>query len=152
MAIRIEENGEAVYRRAIENTSNPALASLLKWMADEEVKHAEWFMKLKQKVKETSKSPFVQEMGREFLKDIMGDQSFSLKDVDFSQLNDSDELLDIFVEFEKDSILFYEMIQPFVQDPDTRGQLNKIIEEEKRHIVQLRELAGKETPPDGDVE
>lgn len=32
MAIRIEENGVAVYRSAIEKISNPALVSLLKFL------------------------------------------------------------------------------------------------------------------------
>ena len=41
MAIRIEKNGEAVYRSAMEKISNPALVSLLEWMADEEDGHAQ---------------------------------------------------------------------------------------------------------------
>ena len=50
MAIRIEKNGEAVYRSAMEKISNPALVSLLEWMADEEDCHAKWFSDLKQEV------------------------------------------------------------------------------------------------------
>ncbi len=65
MAIRIEKNGEVVYRNAIEKISNPALVSLLKWMADEEVNHAKWFSKLKQEVETLSKNPFIEEMSRE---------------------------------------------------------------------------------------
>ena len=36
MAIQIEKNGEAVYRKSIEQISDPKLVSLLEWMADEE--------------------------------------------------------------------------------------------------------------------
>ena len=43
MAIKLEKNGEVVYRDAIANISNPELITLLEWMADEEVKHADWF-------------------------------------------------------------------------------------------------------------
>jgi rubrerythrin len=42
IAVRLERNGDAIYRQAIEKVSNPELASLLEWMADEEVKHAEY--------------------------------------------------------------------------------------------------------------
>ncbi|MBW1842681.1 MAG: ferritin family protein [Deltaproteobacteria bacterium] len=146
MAIRIEKNGEAVYRRAVEKISDPALVSLLEWMADEEVQHAVWFKELKQNYESESLNPFGQEMGRDFFEDFMGDQSFSLKEVDFSRVGRIDELIDIFIEFEEDGILFYEMLQPFIQDQDTLEKLNKIIEEEKQHIEELREFLENETP------
>jgi rubrerythrin len=146
MAIRIEKNGEAVYRNAIEKISNPALISLLEWMADEEVKHAKWFLELKAEVATPAKSPFVQEMGREFINGILGEQSFSLKEVDFSRIDRINDLIDIFIEFEEDGILFYEMLQPFIKDQETLAQLDKIIAEEKNHIEQLREFKESKTP------
>jgi rubrerythrin len=146
MAIRIEQNGEAVYRSAVEKIANPALISLLEWMADEEVKHAEWFLELKTEAATLAKSPFVQEMGREFINGILGEQSFSLKEVDFSLIDHINDLIDILIEFEEDGILFYEMLQPFIQDQETLAQLNKIIAEEKRHIEQLTEFKESETP------
>jgi rubrerythrin len=146
MAIRIEKNGEAVYRSAIAKVANQELVSLLEWMADEEVKHAKWFLELKAEVATPAKSPFVQEMGREFIDSILGEQSFSLKEVDFSQIDHINDLIDIFIEFEEDGILFYEMLQPFIKDQETLGKLNKIIDEEKSHIEQLREFKGSTTP------
>jgi len=146
MAIRIEKNGEAVYRNAVEKIVNPALISLLVWMADEEVKHAKWFLELKKEAVTLSKSPFGQEMGREFIDSILGTQSFSLKDVDFSQIDRINDLIDIFIEFEEDGILFYEMLQPFIQHKDKLAQLDEIIAEEKRHIELLLEFRESETP------
>ncbi len=146
MAIRVEKNGEAVYRNAVEKISNPALISLLEWMADEEVKHAEWFLELKEETATLAKSPFGQEMGREFINSILGEQSFSLKEVDFSRIDRINDLIDIFIEFEEDGILFYEMLQPFIKDQETLAQLDKIIAEEKNHIEQLREFKGSKTP------
>lgn len=143
MAIRIEKNGESVYRSAIEKISNPKLVSLLNWIADEEADHAKWFFELKQEVEIQSKNPFVQAMSQEFLNDLLGDQSFSLKDVDFSQVGRINDLIYIFIEFEKDSILFYEMLLPFIRDEDSLAQLYKIIAE-KGHIDQLRELIESE--------
>jgi rubrerythrin len=143
MAIRIEKNGEAVYRSAIDKIVNPELISLLGWMADEEVKHAKWFSELKHEIETLAKNPFVQEMGREFINGILGEQSFSLKEVDFSQIDRINDLIDILIEFEEDSILFYEMLQPFIQDQETLRKLDRIIAEEKRHIEQLTEF--KET-------
>lgn len=146
MAIRIEKNGEAVYRSAIEKISNPALVSLLEWMADEEDCHAKWFSDLKQEVEALSENPIIEEMSREHLSDLIGEQSFSLKEVDFSQVDSTNELIFIFIEFEKDSILFYEMLKPFIQDEDTLAQLDKIIVEENSHIERLREFILSEMP------
>ena len=146
MAIRIEKNGEAVYRSAMEKISNPALVSLLEWMADEEDRHAKWFSDLKQEVEALSENPFIEEMNRELLNDLIGEQSFSLKEVDFSQVDSTNELIFIFIEFEKDSILFYEMLKPFIQDEDTLAQLDKIIVEENSHIERLREFILSERP------
>lgn len=140
MAIRIEENGEAIYRNAMEKISNPTLVSLLEWMADEEVDHAKWFSDLKQEIETPSKNPFMEDMNQELLNDIIGDQSFSLKEVDFSQIEHSRNLIDIFIEFEKDSILFYEMLQVLIQDEETLAQLHKIITEEYNHIQKLQEF------------
>lgn len=140
MAIRIEKNGEAVYRNAIEKISNPTLVSLLEWMADEEVNHSKWFSELKQEIETPSKNPFMEEISRELLDDIIGDQSFSLKEVDFSQIEHISDLIDIFIEFEKDSILFYEMLQMIIQNEETLAQLHKIITEENHHIEQLQEF------------
>lgn len=140
MAIQIEKKGEAVYRRAVAKISDPKLVSLLEWMAAEEVKHAEWFASLKQEYELQSNKPLVQEISRDFLKDLMGGQEFSLEDRDFTKVEQVNDLINVFIEFEKDTILFYEILQPFIQDEDTHIQLQKIIAEERRHIELLQEF------------
>ena len=144
MAIKLEQNGEAVYRRAIEKVSQPELVSLLQWMADEEVKHAKWFSELKDKLDTKRSNPFVEEMSRELFNDLLGDENFSLKDVDFSSVYSIDDLIEIFIEFEKDSVLFYQILEPFIEDPVTLEHLNMIIDEENRHIKRLKEFMGRE--------
>lgn len=144
MAIKLEQNGEAVYRRAIEKVSQPELVSLLEWMADEEVKHAQWFSDLKRKPKTKGSNPFVEEMSRELFNDLLGDENFSLKDVDFSSVDKIDDLIEIFIEFERDSVLFYQVLEPFIEDPVTLEHLNKIIDEENSHIQRLQAFIGRE--------
>ena len=140
IAIKIEKNGEAVYRDAIKKTSVSSLDPVLEWMADEEVDHAKWFSDLKEKLETDTESLLVQEIPPQILKDIIGEQSFSLKEIDFSQVDRVEDLIDIFIQFEKDSILFYEMLQSFIQSEETLSQLNLIIAEEKRHIEKLSEF------------
>ncbi len=87
-------------------------------------------------------NPFIDEMSRELFDDLLGDKNFSLKEVDFSLVENADDLIAIFVEFEKDSVIFYKVLEPFVEDPVARKQLKKIIEEENRHIKRLQEFVG----------
>jgi rubrerythrin len=142
MAIKLEKNGEKVYRNAIAKVAKPEFIALLEWMADEEVKHADFFSNLKLELETNRRNPFIDEMSRELFDDLLGDKNFSLKEVDFSIVRNADELIAIFVEFENDSIIFYKVLEPFVEDPVARGQLNKIIEEENRHIESLQEFVG----------
>ena len=137
LAIKLEKNGEAVYRDAIAQVANPDLVPLLEWMADEEVKHADWFAELKHKLETKNDNPFAEEMSRELFNEMLGEKNFSLRDVDFSTIDNSETLIQVFIEFEKDSIIFYEVLKPFVEDPVARQSLQKIIDEEKRHIEHL---------------
>ncbi|MGB5746822.1 MAG: ferritin family protein [Desulfobacterales bacterium] len=143
LAIKLEKNGEAVYRGAIEKVSSPEFVPLLEWIADEEVKHADWFAQLKLNLETKNENPFGEEMSRELFNEMLGDKNFSLKDIDFSSIEEIDDLVEIFVEFEKDSIIFYEVLKPFVEDPAARDYLKKIVDEEKRHIERLNEFIGR---------
>ncbi|MGD2185754.1 MAG: ferritin family protein [Desulfobacterales bacterium] len=151
LAIRLEKNGESVYRKAVDEVSKPDLIALLVWMADEEVKHARWFSDLKQKLETDSINPFIQEMGREIFGDMLGEKSFSHRDVDFSKAERTDDLISIFIEFEKDTVLFYETLKPFIEDNNTLIHLEKIIAEENDHIAMLQKFLtdkAKVTVPD----
>ena len=143
IGIKLEKNGEAVYRGAIEKLPGSRLVPLLEWMADEEVKHADWFAQLKHNLETKKENPFVAEMSRELFNEMLGEKNFSLKNVDFSTIEEIDELIEIFIEFEKDSIIFYEVLKPFVEDPAVRGYLKQIVDEEKRHIERLKEFIGR---------
>ena len=140
LAIRLEKNGESVYRNAIDKVSRPDLISLLVWMADEEVKHASWFLNLKQKLETGAVNPFMAEIGREIFGDMLGEKSFSHREADFSKIERTDDLIAIFIEFEKDTILFYETLKPFIEDKDTLTGLEQIIAEENNHIAMLHKF------------
>ena len=144
MAIKLEENGEAVYRDAINKVSSPELIKLLEWIVDEEIKHANWFAEMKLKLGQKSVNPFMEKMSRELFNDLLGDKSFSLKDIDFSSVKEIEDLIAIFIEFEQDSVRFYEVLETFIGDSISLESLKKIIDEENCHIKRLQELMGRE--------
>ena len=140
LAIQIEKNGEKVYRDALQKISNHSLASLLEWLADEEAEHVTWFSNLKPTITEAPVDPHLEEMGTTMLQRVLGDQTFSLKDVDFSRIDQIDDLIKLAIEFERDTVVFYEMIESLIDDKETMDHLKKIIHEEERHVQVLEEL------------
>jgi rubrerythrin len=143
LAIRLEKNGEATYRKAIQAPIDEELKAALEWMAQEEARHGQWFAKLQRSLDTDGKNPFMEKMSRELFDDLVGGQSFSLKEVDFATVESIEELVGIFMEFEKDTVLFYEMVAPFIEDGETRTHLETIIAEENRHIARLKDFNPK---------
>ncbi len=139
MAIQIEKNGENYYREALKRTTDPSLESLLLFLADQEYEHARWFEGLKKRVKASAPGSEGAEMDGTMLRRLVGSQRFSLNDVDVSRLDSVKRLLDVAIELEKDTIVFYQMLQTFIDDPATLEDLNEIIAEENRHIELLSE-------------
>ena len=140
IAVQLEKNGETVYREAIGKSKNPELDDLLRDIAEEELEHRDWFLSLKDEIEKSQDRPKVEEMNASLIDDLIGKQTFSLADIDFSQVEDSKHLIDIFIEFEKDTILFYEMLKTFLVDEQTIEHLEKIIQEESSHIEKLEDL------------
>jgi rubrerythrin len=95
-------------------------------------------------VKQKRENPFLDEMNTSMLKDILGSQTFSLKEADVSKLRSVEELVALAIEFEKDTILFYEMIGSFMTDEEASRELKEIIEEEERHVRLFETYGDKE--------
>lgn len=140
IAVQIERNGERVYRNAAEKIENPSLRSLLLSLADDETQHAKWFEELIDKVPGTGEFPEQEKIGRALLQDAVGAQSFTLEDADFSSMKKIEDLLSLAIEFEKDTALFYGMLQPLIEDQKTLEQLHAIIQEEEAHARRLKEM------------
>jgi len=142
-AIQIEQNGENLCREAAQRNIDPDLASLLEWMAEQEAQHTKWFFDLRLKIRITGKVSQLEKLGKSLLRDVLGDQSFSLQDADFSKIQKIKDLLSLLIEFEQDTVLFYEMIKTAVEGKKTIFLLDKIIAEENQHVVKIKEYFNK---------
>lgn len=140
IAIRLEENGRQTYLNALTHVSDKELQDLLLWMASEEEHHAHWFGELKKRLSQTEDSHLMAELSQALVEDVVKGQSFSLQEVDFAAIHGPEEMIRIFVGFEEDTIGFYELLKTFIDDPETASQLDGIIDDEKKHILQLRQL------------
>ena len=137
LGIRIEKNGELFYRKAIKEFPNEGLKSLLTRLADDEVKHQEFFARKKGALELKPEDPDMEKTASAILQSILGDQTFSLKEADPADLKSEEDLLNLAVEFEKDTVLFYEMLTPLVTGTQTLKGLEEIIQEENCHIELL---------------
>jgi rubrerythrin len=143
LAVQIERNGQSFFRDALEKDIDPEFAAVLQWMAEEESGHIEWFERLKNTVPVSTQESQMEKMGREVLGNILGNQRFSLSDMDLKQIKDIDMLVEKLIEFENDTVLFYEMIKTAVNDKNTVKHLDMIIAEEKQHSQKLRAFIEK---------
>ena len=94
LAIQIERNGERSYRKARNEVSSQELASILEWLANDEKEHETWFINMKKGIDEKIKDPKLEEMGREILNSVLGEQAFSMDDADFSRIKDINTLIE----------------------------------------------------------
>ncbi len=138
IAVKLEENGKNVYCRALEKTGDNDLKALLQWMADEEDSHAGWF--LHQKARLPKGDEDLEVMLPDILKEMMGENSLSLDEVDFSRITTRARMLKTFIMFENDTILFYEFLETFIDSTGVREGLKKIIREETAHIEKLNTI------------
>lgn len=140
IAIKMEENGENTYLKSIDKTQNRELKSLLQWMADEEAEHARWFEKRKAGLILGSQEASLKEMVPRALQEMMGEKTLNLDEIDFSSFSTVSELIKTFVSFEEETILFYELLEMFVEDEQVREGLHSIIQEEKKHAEKLNSM------------
>jgi rubrerythrin len=142
IAVQIEKNGERIYRAAGRKTDDPQTSQLFNWMADEEMHHAQWFKSLDLPSRVPPGHEEIESMGRSLLQEMMKDQAFSLEEERLLEVADLDRLFELSMEFEQDTILFYEALRSFIDDDDTVLQLNRVISEEDGHLHQLERLKG----------
>lgn len=137
IAIKMEENGRAVYLDALGQTGSREIESLIQWMADEESRHKSWFEEQKDSLSESSRDMGVMLPG--MIKEMMGDNSLSLSDLNFSEITTPVQMLETFIMFENDTILFYEFLEAFVESESVKAGLHKIIIEETAHVKKISE-------------
>ncbi len=149
MAERIERNGAAFYRKAAEVVSEPSQQKRLQELAAWEDEHRGTFASMRAQLTEKEREPqvFDPDDDNSLYLAAMADRNVFDVDADLTALLSSDatleDILKIAIGAEKDSIVFYVGMQPFLPERLGKGKVDDIINEEKGHIALLsRELRG----------
>ena len=140
IAVQIEQNGEATYRLAANQTTDVQLKRMLLWMAEEERHHGEQFSRIIVDKPLTAEQAELEAMGRSLLQDIVRSQTFSLQQQRLGEALNLEELFQQSLEFENDTIDFYEFLAGFLDDADAIAQMQGIIEQERGHVQQLEQV------------
>jgi rubrerythrin len=141
IGIRIEENGEKLYRHATTLTDDPKLKDLLGFLAGEEIKHKKIFEEMVSKL-ETYEPPETYP-GEYFayLRAYADAIVFppAAMEEELEDLYDIDEAIEFAMQREIESILYYIETRSIV--PKSQGdQIDKIISEERGHYLKLVEV------------
>ena len=143
IAIQIERNGENAYLHAAKMAADARVAQLLTKLAEQEKEHIRWFERLDVNRVIAPKDDQMNRFGQELLREMMGGQTFSLEADELAAEPDLQAIIERSIEFEKDTILFYEMLYSFLDHSETMQQLERVIIEERSHIELLKEVAKK---------
>ncbi len=145
IAIGIERKGASYYDSLAKSTKDVMARGAYKYLSDKEREHIEVFQNMLSSVDEYQPPETYTEEYALYLKALVDSAVFSDDQVarEMAQRVGSDaEAIQIALNAEKDSILFYSGMRDLVRRSD-REVVDKIIAEEKSHLMQLSDLKRK---------
>ena len=142
VALGIERNGAVFYQALASKTKDKNARAIYKHLADEEIKHQKTFQGMLDAVGKYQPPEDYAEEYQLYLKSLVDSSVFT--SVNQAQqraakASSETEALDIGIQAEKDSILFYTEMKNLVKPADRQLVLN-IIDEEQGHLSQLSQL------------
>ncbi len=143
VAVRIEANGASFYRKAAANQSEDINRSFLEQLAKMEDHHQSTFKNMRSTLKPNEKQTTVFDPNQEtaqylaVMADTHGGEGSPTAADSLTGNETIQEIIDIAIGLEKESILFYLGLKDFVPPEYGQDKLDRIIREEQRHIVQL---------------
>ncbi len=145
MALRIEENGKRFYADAARASRSDRLRDIFTFLVEEEKRHTEYFKGLLKgldpEASQAVLDPYAEE-ARLYINALADSEVFTAADqgeVLANTVGGEKEALEYAIKMEKDSLLFYYELLSMVREKD-RGVVNRIIQEEKKHLTKLNEV------------
>ena len=144
LAIQIEKNGKDFYSKLGGLADNSESRKVFEYLANAEDKHITIFEKIFKKACDYSSEGAYPEEYFTFMKSLASDYIFTQanKGEEVAQrVKTFKEAVELGIEFEKESILFYEEMKKLVPE-ESRGVVDKVIEEEREHFEKLCKMKG----------
>ena len=143
-AVYIEERGYEFYVGAMKKFPEPRATELFQYLADEEFKHEKVFKKLMEQdgdLMKGERDAEYQAYMREFVRaHQLGDKE--AVNAKLSRLSTLDDILDLAMDFEKDSIVFFSELKGLYAKGHSAA-IDKIIREEMGHLRKIFQMKRK---------
>jgi rubrerythrin len=149
MAIRIENNAAAFYRKGASLQSDTENKKFLEGLANMEDQHKKIFTDMRTTLKQKEKDPKVFDPYDEVsqylaaMADTMGGEGSPSAADALTGDETLEEILQTAVGLEKDTILFYLGIKDLIPVQSGQDRIEEIIREERRHVIQLTNVLKK---------
>lgn len=142
IAINVEKNGRDLYEALEQRTNNEKIKKIWGFLKDQEDEHVKVFQDILDNVGEFVVNGDNSSLYESYLKAVASEYIFSLKVLEDKLTTNfaSDlEAIDFAIGMEKESILVYSELRQYIIT-EKQGALDKIIDEERKHLVQFVEL------------
>ncbi len=143
IAVEIERNGQKFYKKAASMIKDSDTNQFLTELADMEKEHEETFRKMIETLPvsqtnildpDNDASRYLQAMADGNVFDVKKDLSKML-----AGQESLEEIFKMAINAEKDSIIYYIGLEDFMVDEEDKKRVDKIIEEERKHVLDLYE-------------
>jgi rubrerythrin len=142
IAIQIEKHGEMFYRHAASICDDKKTRELFEYLAGEETKHAKIINGLLSKIDHYEPPEKYPGEYRQYLTAYSENLVFS--DAEFekeiAKIDNVADAVEFAIEKEIESILYYLEMRNLVPEGPQRDQIDKLVEEERRHYLRLSEV------------
>lgn len=145
IAMNIEQQGEEFYQLCVEANTEPEVKEIFAKLRDDEEEHYQYFKDLLAQFDEANGSKtrdyLYNQQVNGYLKSLVDTKVFpSTEEAKNEIANNFKEAIEIGIKAEKNSLLLYQELIEVEEDPDTIEALNKLILEEKQHLVDLENI------------
>ena len=140
-AIKIEENGEKFYKELSEKLEDKDTKELFAYLADEEIKHKRTFEVLLSKFQKYESPETYPSEYFTYLQAYANNIVFDVEKLEneISQINNAMDAISFAIKMEADSVLYYLQIKDLIPK-DQHKLIDNIVEEERKHYVNLTEI------------
>ena len=150
VGIEIEQNGIKFYQKLIDLSKDPELKKTYAYLRSAEENHVKVFQSLQAKVvSKVIPAEAVKEFPEEdmsYMKTLADANVFS-KEIDLDKMTgrikSAKDAVNLALDFEKASILFYLQMKKFTRPEWGEADINKLIKQEEEHIKILSALLAK---------
>ena len=144
-AVTMEEEGVRFYTLAMEKAANPEVQIMSRFLRDVEYEHIEYFRELLGTLSSHAgeKTPPFDPDTESYLRYLAETSVFPAHGAAGRALDgikDVCDMLQLGIQAEKDSILYYRDLLEHIPFPDAAAAIRKILSEEKKHVLTLSGL------------